>query len=462
TMSVSADEIKAVHLPSHPIDGAGNRTFNNYYMFGISLFLAIYTVFYFSFSIWLIGYLAVFYVGPVFGIYVLIHSRLGAYPPTSIKLPGKPLEEYMTIIDDSLFGYSGNSKIPMDTFIENYIQGKIDIKGDCLEMFERRYDWATFQITLNQAFYFLAGFLPEMLLHTKQQDLDQVREHYDRGNDFYEFFLGSPMVYTSGVISDPKKEETIEELQHNKLNLVAKKLRLKEGDTLLDLGCGWGTLLCHAAKYFGVKATGVTLAKEQHNFGLELAKKYGVADRVEIICQDARDIPRKKYDKIACLEMAEHVGVRHFHSFMVQVREMLEDDGLFYLQIAGLRATWQYEDFVWGLFMNKYIFPGADASTPLNWYINQLEKAGFEVFSVDTVGCHYSATLWRWYQLWMSNKKKVLEKYGKRWFRLWEVFLAWSTIISRQGSATCYQITAHKNTNNFPRYSLIDGKRLTA
>ena len=110
--------------------------------------------------------------------------------------------------------------------------------------------------------------------------------------------------------------------------------------------------------------------------------------------------------------------------------------------------------------MNKYIFPGADASTPLGWFVDSLESAGFEVKSVDTIGVHYSATLWRWYRNWMSNKSAIIAKYGERyfvfktalndrWFRIWEYFLAYSTIISRQGGATCYQIVLHKvNTND--------------
>jgi cyclopropane fatty-acyl-phospholipid synthase-like methyltransferase len=198
-----------------------------------------------------------------------------------------------------------------------------------------------------------------------------------------------------------------------------------------------------------------------------------VEDKVKIMCCDYRDIPPSsapagvKYDKITCLEMAEHVGVRKFNRFLCQVSELLKDDGLFYLQIAGLRRPWQYEDLVWGMFMNKYIFPGADASCPLGWVVQQLEYAGFEVQSVDTIGVHYSATLERWYRNWMKpeNRQMIVAKYGERWWRLWEFFLAWSTIISRQGSATCYQLVCHKNSNAFDRSSFIQGyglKRLMA
>lgn len=101
--------------------------------------------------------------------------------------------------------------------------------------------------------------------------------------------------------------------------------------------------------------------------------------------------------------------------------------------------------------MNKYIFPGADASCPLNWVVAQCEAAGFEVKSIDTIGVHYSATIYHWYQNWLSNKDKIVAKYGVRWYRIWEYFLAYSTIIPRQGSASCYQLVLHKNLNAFHR-----------
>jgi cyclopropane fatty-acyl-phospholipid synthase-like methyltransferase len=116
--------------------------------------------------------------------------------------------------------------------------------------------------------------------------------------------------------------------------------------------------------------------------------------------------------------MAEHVGIRHLSGFFAQVYDLLDDDGVFFLQISGLRKGWQYEDLIWGLFMNKYIFPGADASTPLAPVVDRLESNGFEIKSIDTIGVHYSATLWRWYRNWLGNREKVEAKYGERIFRV--------------------------------------------
>lgn len=114
----------------------------------------------------------------------------------------------------------------------------------------------------------------------------------------------------------------------------------------------------------------------------------------------------------------------------------------------------QYEDLVWGLFMAKYIFPGADASMPLGWVVSQLEQAGFEVAQVDNIGVHYSLTIFKWYENWVANRDKIVQRYGQRWFRLFEFFLAWSSYIASSGAATCCQITCHKNVNRFDRTHL--------
>ena len=230
------------------------------------------------------------------------------------------------------------------------------------------------------------------------------------------------MIYTSGVISDINREETLEEMQDNKMGIVCEKIGIKAGERMLDIGCGWGTLAKFASVHYGAHATGVTLGKNQTKWGNSGLRREGIEeDQSRILCMDYRDIPVPEggYNKVTCLEMAEHVGIRKLQSFFRQVYDMLDDDGVFYLQYAGLRKCWQYEDLIWGLFMNKYVFPGADASTPLGTVVDMLEGAGFEIKDIDTIGVHYSGTLWRWYRNWMANKDKVTAKYGVRWFKVY-------------------------------------------
>lgn len=368
---------------------------------------------------------------------------------------GNP-EQYFTFVDKAFESQWKGQKIPMETLYEAYFAGLVDLKGDdLLSVLYERDSYARFIITFSHVKFFLFQLIPELLTHSRAQDVEQVREHYDRGDDFYAGFLGPTMIYTSGVFHTV--EETLEEAQTNKMNLIANKIHMKAGDAHLDIGCGWGTFITHCAKNFGTDSIGVTLGLNQTAWANNISTAAGVNNRAKALCMDYRDIPlntnNKKFDKITCLEMSEHVGVKYYSKFVAQVKDMLTDDGVFYLQIAGLRRPWQLEDFNWGLFMGKYVFPGADASCPLGWVIDKLEAGGFEIRSMETIGVHYSATIKRWYDNWQraENKAYIVEKYGEAWFRKWQWFLAWSVISPEQGSATCYQIVAHKNTRSYDR-----------
>ena len=354
-------------------------------------------------------------------------------------------------------------KVPMTTLIEDYIHERLDIEGDFRTFIRERHSVADYKFVADHFKFLLTNFLPEVLIHSQEQDIRIGREHYDRGNDFFGWFLGPRMIYTSGFFTSPN--QTLEQAQDQKMKLVCDKLQLKKGERYLDIGCGWGTLVATAAKDYGVDATGITIAQKGAAYGTEQIERMGVSDRARILTLDYRDIPAGPYDKISCLEMAEHVGVRKFQDFMKQVYGMLADDGLFYLQIAGLRAKkgtlgFHFEDLVWGLFMNKYIFPGADASMPLSFVVSNLETAGFEIHSVENVGIHYSLTISRWYDNWMANRADVVKTYGEWWFRLWQMFLGWSVEIAAQGASTCFQVVANKNLDGFNRMRWVGATNL--
>ncbi|KIW01472.1 uncharacterized protein PV09_07228 [Verruconis gallopava] len=438
-----------------PADGPSSEQFSNVLLFSLLAGVPYYLA-------WKIGgglktalFFGLFTTIPILAAFWAACSAFSPRKNEKAKLPGKRIEEYLEFHkEEDREKYYGRAKIPMHTFHEKYFDGEVDVKGDMLDVLEYRHDWASFRFTIGLMVYFVTGMMPEVIMHTRSQDEEQVRDHYDRGDDFYGWFLGPRMIYTSGIISSITTEESLEQLQDNKLAIVCEKINLQKGERMLDIGCGWGTLAKFASVNYGAHVTGVTLGRNQTAWGNAGLRRNGIPEeQSKILCMDYRDIPVPEggYNKITCLEMAEHVGVRFFGKFCRQVYDMLDDDGVFFLQIAGLRKSWQYEDLVWGLFMNKYIFPGADASTPLGFFVDKLEGAGFEVKHIDTIGVHYSATLWRWYRNWMANKDKVVAKYGNRWFRIWEYFLAYSTIISRQGSATCYQITLVKNINSTHR-----------
>ncbi|MCB1120202.1 MAG: cyclopropane-fatty-acyl-phospholipid synthase family protein [Verrucomicrobiae bacterium] len=376
------------------------------------------------------------------------------------------ISEFIEVNDPGLKKRYSKATVAAGHFVVDYMNQKIDLKCDFKDLMKHKDKLFTWNFVGHHLKFFFHRFLPEVLIHSKKQDERINRSHYDDKNDLFSWFLGPRMIYTSCYYKEDN--ETLEQAQDNKLNLVAKKMQLKAGESLLDIGCGWGTLVAHMAKYFEVDATGITIAEAGKQWGDRLIRENEVEDHARVLRMDYRDIPPRKYDKICCLEMAEHVGVKHFRKFMHQIYDLLEEDGIFYLQIAGLRERGSVlygpnqEDIVWGLFMNEHIFSGADASMPLNWDLKQMEKAGFEIRSVENIGFHYVKTIESWYQNWMNNKEKVLEKYGEYTFRKFQVFLGWSIEIGRQGGSSAYQIVAYKNINQFNRKRFLGQTSLGA
>ncbi|HKE17601.1 MAG TPA: cyclopropane-fatty-acyl-phospholipid synthase family protein [Kofleriaceae bacterium] len=363
------------------------------------------------------------------------------------------LSDYVTFNDKRLARRYADAPIKMSHLYEAYFDGDIDIPGDIFGLLRNRNAFVEFKLTWQHLRWAVTNFVWEASIHSKKQDTRIVREHYDRGNDFFGWFLGERMVYTSGFFEQPG--ESLEEAQDNKMNLVCQKLKLAPGDRMLDIGCGWGTLARHAARYYGVDATGVTLSKEQTSFANQRMADWGVQERARVLCLDYRDSPQEKYDKIVSLEMVEHVGVKNLKKFYTLVNDRLADDGIFVLQWTGLRRGLRPEDLIWGLFMNKYVFPGADASLCPSRMLKVMEKAGFEFHSIENLTIHYSWTIQRWFDNWVSNKDAILAAYGERWFRIWKFFLAWSVIIGEQGNAACFQVVANKNLDQYKRQRWI-------
>jgi cyclopropane fatty-acyl-phospholipid synthase-like methyltransferase len=292
--------------------------------------------------------------------------------------------------------------------------------------------------------YLLKDLLGHTVFHLDTHNEENIAEGYNKGNDWFEATLGETMTYTSALYEHGN--ETLEVAQKHKLNYVANAIDLRKGDKLLDIGCGWGFLVKYFTEEYGVSATGITLSSEQRKYGLKLNGDNGATIHLQdaMKIKERTDLPVGGFDKITSLEMAEHVGIRRYQSFLQTVHDLLKDDGVFYFQVAGLRRSWRYEDLVWGLFMGEHIFPGADASCPLGWVSTQLERAGFEIQQVSNYGTHYSRTLAHWLVNWRANKDVTVAKYGEVSYRRWEVFLAWSVRIARQGSSTVFMFTLTK------------------
>ncbi|HWM85691.1 MAG TPA: class I SAM-dependent methyltransferase [Kofleriaceae bacterium] len=363
------------------------------------------------------------------------------------------LSDHVVFNDKKLARRYASAPIKMSHLYEAYFDGDIDIPGDIMALLRDRDSFVKYKLTWQHLRWAATNFIWEVGIHSKKQDRRIVREHYDRGNDFFGWFLGERMVYTSGFFLEPG--ETLEEAQDNKLDLVCQKLKLASGDRMLDIGCGWGTLARHAAKHYGVDATGVTISEQQTELANQRIQAARLQESARVLCLDYRETPEKTYDKIVSLEMVEHVGVKNLAKFYGLVNERLADDGIFLLQWTGLRRGLRPEDLIWGLFMNKYVFPGADASLCPSRMLKVMEKAGFEFHSVENITIHYSWTIQRWYDNWVSNRDAIVAAYGERWFRIWKFFLAWSVIIGEQGNAACFQVVCNKNIDRYQRQRWI-------
>jgi len=384
----------------------------------------------------------------------------------SKTLMRKIINDFVKFQDASLSRKWNGKKVPISRVYEAYIEGQIDIPAEHWEgLFDSRHETMTFGLTDSHIKWAFTNFLPEVAIHSKNQDSRIVGEHYNRGNDFFAWCLGEAMVYTAAWFENPSVP--LEQAQYRKIDRCCQKLRLKEGETLLDIGCGWGTFVARSAKEFGAKSYGVTLAQEQVNFGTDRINAYGVSDRAKVEVCDYRNV-QGQFDKIVSLEMVEHVGVKNLVNYYKKVHELLKDDGLFVLQWTGIRnlynpqsplsaITLRPEDLIWGLFMSRYIFPGADASLTLSGMIRAAEDGGFEVTDVENMSPHYVLTLRAWRDHWVSNEKAVIAAYGQRWYRLWYFFLHWSALIGEQGSAFTYQLVMHKNNDSFDRQGLRFG-----
>ena len=361
------------------------------------------------------------------------------------------LSDFVVFNDDKLAKKYADIPVPVSVLYEGYFDGEIDITGDIFEFLRERHSHVKYTITRQHLQWAVTNFVPDMV-HSKSQDEKMLREVYDRGNDFFEWFLGPSMIYAAGRFAS--HDESLEDAQDRQVKTLLSKLDLHKGQRLLDIGCGWGSLLRDAIRDHDVNGVGVTVSDNQTAFASQQLKNANLSAQGTVLCQDYRDIESEtRFDRIVCVEMIEHVGLKNLSTFCERVHQLLEDDGLFVLQWTGVRRSLKQEDLMWGLFMNKYITPGADATLAPSSMLKSLEKAGFELQNLENITGHYAQTLLAWHQNWRANREAIVAAYGERWFRIWNFFLAWSYLVAQDGIAGSYQAVLRKNVPESERSS---------
>jgi len=283
-----------------------------------------------------------------------------------------------------------------------------------------------------------AELRPRGKRHTVARDARSVRHHYDVGNEFFALFLDDTMTYSCAIFETPG--QSLEDAQTNKRETVCRKLALKPGERLLDVGCGWGSFAVHAAEHHGAHVTGITLSEPQAVRARERAEQHGVADRVEIRVMDYRELRGERFDAIASIGMVEHVGAANIDAYARGLAGLLDSGGrLLNHGIARLR----HGDAEAGPFSERYVFPDA-APLHLSRILYALEGAGFETQHVEGYREHYERTLTHWANNLDANLPRAEQIAGPERLRVWRLYLRAARNGFRTGFTSIYQVRAVK------------------
>ncbi|MGD0869227.1 MAG: cyclopropane-fatty-acyl-phospholipid synthase family protein [Bryobacteraceae bacterium] len=315
-----------------------------------------------------------------------------------------------------------------------FIRGKFDVKGD-LEDAIRFKGWQPQSSLRKHLFGAIARCVAALEggFQTGTQAARNIRFHYDRSNEFYRLFLDPRMVYSCAYFRSP--DMTLEDAQVAKLNHICHKLDLQPGERFLDVGCGWGALIGHAAVQYGAAATGCTLSRAQYAYAVA-----GLDGRVRVLGCDYRELGGR-YDKIASVGMFEHVGRRRAHEYFRKMADLLAPNGLF-LNHAIARPQGVRDDAA-SLFVRLHIFPGGQL-IHLWEMIRAAEDSGFEVLDVENLRPHYALTCRRWEQRLAANRDAGLLLVDEPTFRAWRLWLAASALSFEDGFSSVYQVLMSK------------------
>jgi cyclopropane-fatty-acyl-phospholipid synthase len=282
-------------------------------------------------------------------------------------------------------------------------------------------------------------------VQAQRNNKDYIQFHYDLGNDFYKLFLDDEMQYSCGYFTD--WNNSLEQAQRDKLDMICRKLRLQPGDRMLDIGCGWGGLVCHAAQKYGVTAHGVTLSQEQLDYTREKVRRLGLEDRITVELRDYNTLDGS-YDKISSIGMYEHVGIANYPAYFRKIWSLLRDRGIVLNHGITRRAKAQKGRFKKmrpeHKLIAKYIFPGGELDH-IGHTVESLEATRFEVHDVENWREHYALTTRFWCQRLAARKDEAIAMVGPERYRLWAAYLAGVSFAFHDGSLRIFQVVASKH-----------------
>jgi cyclopropane-fatty-acyl-phospholipid synthase len=324
-------------------------------------------------------------------------------------------------------------------FGEAYMANDLEVEGDLQELlrlgiclgYDRR------NLSLWQKIRFLTHSLATR--NTPDRAPQNIKHHYDLGDEFYQLFLDQTLTYSCGYFTS--ESDSLEQAQLNKYEHICRKLKLQPGENLLDIGCGWGGMLIYAAQNYNVKGLGVTLSPNQYERAKRKIEELGLANSIRVALADYREI-EGEFDKCVSIGMFEHVGKAFIPVFMKELSRLLKKGGIGLLHTIG-KVTESPGD-PWIL---KYIFPGGYIPN-LSEIVREMGLAGFSLLDLENLRLHYAHTLDRWADNYERNLAKVKQMFDESFVRMWRLFLNASSAGFKHGSSRLYQILFSNGLNN--------------
>lgn len=283
--------------------------------------------------------------------------------------------------------------------------------------------------------------------HDRKNSQEDIKFHYDIGNDFYKYWLDDSMTYSCAYFKD--FDDSLEEAQEAKIDHILKKLRIQKEDRLLDIGCGWGQLVIEAAKRYGIHATGITLSQEQYQEGQRKIKEQNLENLAEIKIMDYREMAKgkDKFSKIVSVGMFEHVGKENISEYINCVNSLMEDNSL--ALIHGISGQRDIDDNSKGqnTFLNKYIFPGGYIPS-LAEIVIPVNKLGLHLIDMESMRRHYQLTLEEWQRRFVSHWEEIEKEKDEKFMRMWDIYLQGCAAIFEAGKLDVCQYLIEKGTDN--------------
>lgn len=334
-------------------------------------------------------------------------------------------------------------KPTMGKLARYYVEEDLDVEGEARQVIQVSEALSTLPTASNGK----STRLRHWLGHSRGFDSKAIRHHYDVNDEFFGLWLDPRRVYSCAYFRHI--DDTLELAQEQKLDHICRKLMLKPGERFLDIGCGWGALIIWAAEKYQVRATGITLSRNQYEYATQEIARLGLQSMCEVKLLDYRDVPETvPYEKIASVGMIEHVGRKNLAAYFAKIFRLLPPGGLVLNHGITLNSTEQHElgsDI--GSFIDDYVFPGGELSH-ISRLVQEMSAQGLEPWDSESLRQHYARTLWHWVERLEANREAALSSVGEKAYRVWRIYMAGSAHAFERGWMSLYQVLAGKADAN--------------